>query len=244
MTEIEIPTHCPACNSKLDLVNDQLFCRNSDCVAQQVKKVEHFCKTLKIKGMGPATLQKLNITNINEIYELDKEFSVSILGEKITEKLCQEIDRSKNVSFNTLLPAFGIPLVGNTATKKLCSVINSIEDISEDTCKKAGLGPKTTDNLLYWLETTDISSLPFTFKVEEVPTSEVKGIVCISGRLKSFSSKSLAEEELRREGYEVKSSVTKDVTHLINESGIESTKTKKARDAGIQIINDIYELIG
>jgi DNA ligase (NAD+) len=244
MTEIEIPTHCPACNSMLDLVKDQLFCKNSECGAQQIKKVEHFCKTLKIKGMGPATLQKLNILNIIEIYELDKEFLVSILGEKIAEKLVQEIERSKEVSLNTLLPAFGIPLVGNSATKKLCTVVKSIEEISENTCKIAGLGPKTTENLLDWLEITDLSSLPFSFRAEEPNSFSVKGTVCISGRLKSFSSKALAEEELKRSGYEVKGSVTKEVTHLINESGVESAKTKKARDAGIQIITNINELIG
>ena len=52
MTEIVPPTSCPTCASVLELVNDQLFCRNKLCPAQSAKRVEHFAKTLKIKGLG------------------------------------------------------------------------------------------------------------------------------------------------------------------------------------------------
>ena len=41
-----------------------------------------------------------------------------------------------------------------------------------------------------------------------------------------------------------KSSLTKDVTILLNESGLESAKTKKARDAGISIVTNLNNLIG
>ena len=70
------------------------------------------------------------------------------------------------------------------------------------------------------------------------------GVVCISGKLKSFKTKAEATEVLTQKGYAVKSSVTKDVTHLVNESGVESTKTRKARDSGIIIIENLKELIG
>jgi hypothetical protein len=37
--------------------------------------------------------------------------------------------------------------------------------------------------------------------------------------------------------------LTKDCTHLINESGIESAKTQTARDRGVIIISNIKHLI-
>ena len=49
MQEIIIPTHCPACNSELDVVNDQLFCRNPDCPAKSSKRIEHFVKTYEAR---------------------------------------------------------------------------------------------------------------------------------------------------------------------------------------------------
>jgi hypothetical protein len=45
-------------------------------------------------------------------------------------------------------------------------------------------------------------------------------------------------------GYLVKSSLTKDVTILVNESGIESAKTQTARDRGVRIITNLEEIIG
>ena len=48
--EILPPTQCPSCDSVLEWVNDQLFCRNGSCPAQNSKAVEHFAKTIKIKG--------------------------------------------------------------------------------------------------------------------------------------------------------------------------------------------------
>ena len=38
--------------------------------------------------------------------------------------------------------------------------------------------------------------------------------------------------------------MTKDIVYLINESGIESAKTKQAQDKGITIITNLIDLIG
>jgi NAD-dependent DNA ligase len=71
-----------------------------------------------------------------------------------------------------------------------------------------------------------------------------KGTVCISGRLSSYKTKAAAANELERTGYIVKSSLTKDVTILVNESGIESAKTQAARERGVKIITNLKEIIG
>ena len=68
MRDILPPTNCPACNSELVYRNDQLFCEDSNCSAQWDKKVQHFASTLKIKGLGPATLDKLQIQEYEELY--------------------------------------------------------------------------------------------------------------------------------------------------------------------------------
>ena len=69
-------------------------------------------------------------------------------------------------------------------------------------------------------------------------------MVCISGKLKSFGTKAQATEALEQHGYTVKSSVTKDVTILVNESGIESQKTIKARKDGLMIVENLIEFLG
>lgn len=248
MKQIVPPTHCPSCMTELGWVKDQLYCNNPNCPGKTSKKIEHFASTLKIKGLGPRTVQKLQISDLHDLYELPLEIMIEALqSEKLAVKLHREIENSKQVDLVDLLPAFSIKLIGRSASAKICSKIKNILDINEETCAEAGLGPTATNNLLDWLieEFTDgYDRLPFRWqqltKLEE--KSADNGVVCISGRLKSFKTKAAATQYLETKGYLVKSSLTKDVTILVNESGIESAKTQAARDKGVLIITNLKEI--
>jgi DNA ligase (NAD+) len=252
MFEIQMPTECPACSAPVVFEDPQLFCTNKDCSAQWQKKLEHFASTLKIKGLGPATLHKLELQEYTDLYALSvEEISETLGSEKLAQKLVQEIEKSKQADLETVLPAFSIPLIGQSASKKLCSVVSSIEDITAETCEEAGIGPKATANLLDWLDEEffayDLDNLlPFDFKTKNVATvsGPCAGIVCISGKLSSFKSKAEAQRYLENYGYVVKTSLTKDCTHLVNESGIESAKTRTARERGVQIVENLLTFIG
>ena len=246
LREIVPPTDCPSCGGELTSVNDLFYCYGGNCSAQKQKKIEHFAKTLKIKGLGPATIEKLNIEDFDEVYMCDKEILCEKLGEKIGTKLYNEIDNSASAPLDLVLPAFGIPLIGKTATKKLSETVTSITEINADTCERAGLGPKATENLLDWLKKEWYGfydgCLPFDMKFLRsviLPMHFDQGVVCISGKLKSFKTKADAGARLTTLGYKVKTSLTKDVTILVNESGIESAKTKQARESGIEIVTDL-----
>jgi NAD-dependent DNA ligase len=250
LTTIIAPSNCPSCGFSLEWENDQLFCYNPSCKSKTFKTIQHFAQTLKIKGLGPSTIEKLNINSIPQIYELSLGEMVEALNsEKLATKLFQEIQDSKRCSLLEVLPAFSIPLIGKTASEKLCGVITSIYEVNQEVCQEAGLGPKAIENLLDWYRTKFLSELkwlPFSFEVVDTPkvSSEVKGVVCISGKLVSFKTKAEAEKALLEQGYVVKSSMTKEVTILVNESGVESSKTKKARENGLSIISNLNQLIG
>lgn len=242
--KIEIPTNCPSCDSILVWKNDLLYCISDDCASKDFKRVQNFAQTLKIKGLGPAAIEKLNLSSIEDIYSMSLDDAIAGLeSEKLASKLMDEIEKSKSANLEQLLPAFSIPLVGKTIAAKLCSVISDIHDISEEVCLKAGIGPKATENLLTWYENF-LFDLPFSFKVEKKVEKPLKGVVCITGKLTSYSTKAEAERVLLELGYLVKSTITKDVTILVNESGVESSKTKKARDSGVSIVTNIQQLIG
>jgi len=252
MQTIIPPSHCPTCSTDLVWEKDQLFCYNPDCSGKTSKKLEHFAKTLKIKGLGPATIEKLKIVTFFDLYELPLEMMIDALGsEKLAVKLHREIENSKLTDLSELLPAFSIKLIGKTASQKICSVVQNVAEITEETCEKAGLGPAATNNLLDWLieEFTDgYDRLPFRWqqltKHTLTDSATSKGVVCISGKLTSYKTKAAATELLNELGYLVKSSLTKDVTILVNESGIESAKTQTARDRGVKIITNLKEIIG
>lgn len=241
--QINIPTNCPSCNSSLVLINDLLYCRNTDCGSMSRKRVEHFASTLKIKGLGPAAVEKLELSSPLDIYNLSLEdISQGLNSEKLAAKLLDEIEQSKSKQLNDVLPALGIPLIGKTATDKLSKVCTDIESITEQTCSDAGLGPKATESLIDWLNDNDwYLFLPhdLSFGSTKTISQASKGTVCITGKLNSFKTKAEAQVELERLGYVVKSSITKDVTILVNESGKETTKTQKARESGVTVITNL-----
>lgn len=243
---IEIPTKCPCCSYPLTMVNDQLFCRNTACSAQLDKKLEHFCKTLSIKGLGAKTVEKLQLADITELFYLDEEQLIADLGSKtIATKLLNEIEKAKSADLATVLAAFSIPLVGNTASTKLCSVVSHIDEINHETCKQAGLGDKVTQNLLDWLQTdfTEMREfLPFSFQAQKssgTNSNKNNKTVCVTGKLSSFKTKSEAYKSLEEAGYTPVESVTKATDYLVDEEDKGSTKRKKAESLGITIIKNL-----
>lgn len=246
MSKIQAPENCPSCDSVLEWSNHLLYCRNPQCGNKAKKQIEHFAKTLKIKGLGPVSVSKLDLNSINDIYILTEDDIAELLSsDRLAEKLFSEIENSKNATLNRLLPAFSIPLIGKTAAEKLSITCKTIDDITDETCRQAGLGPKATNNLLDWLESEFplYEHLPFSFEFKTLKTSEIKAVVCITGKLKSYKTKAEASKALKERGYLVKPNLTKDVTILVNESGIESAKTKTARDSGIQIVTNLSNFI-
>ena len=254
-TAINAPSHCPACGSLLEQVKDELYCRDPSCGAQSLKRLEHFCKTLKIKGFGPATLRKLEVSSIPEFFEAVQEEDdlVERLGcsEPVAKKLYNEIVIAvANTELSSLLASFSIPLIGRSKAVDVAAQVANIWEIDEEACLRAGLGPKATEHLLSWLEDDfqrgGYSTLPFSFQSSSRKSieKETKGTICISGRLNTFKTKAEAKQALEEKGYIVKDSLTKDVTLLVIESGIESAKTKQARETGVPITENLKEILG
>jgi DNA ligase (NAD+) len=233
--EIQIPDRCPTCNSVLEMVNDQLFCRSTTCPAKSLKGLIHYAKTVKIMGLGEKTLEKLETNTINDLYNYTIEDLTTKLGDKIGTKLFNEIDNSTQTTITKFLNGMGVPLIGKTASAKIDSVVNTIEEINAETCKEAGLGAKATDNLVNWVNTeyAKYQDLPIEFQESEPVASGQ--LVCISGKIPGYT-KAKIKELLLDFNIAVKDSLTKDVDYLIsNETG--TTKTNKAEQYNIQVIS-------
>lgn len=242
--EIEIPTKCPSCASTLELVNAQLFCRNSACEAQSTKKVEAFAKKMKIKGLGPATISKLEFFHPLDIYETPIELYIEILGDKVGTKIYGEIQKSKNVDFATFLSALNIPLVGGTLSKKIASQVVDLEGLNEF-IGSIDVGDKARENIYNWLEKDypEYYTIQQYLNIKKEFYTEVpnKGSVCITGKLKEFTNRNEAKKFLEEHGYTVTSTVTGKTDFLICEEKSNSSKVKKAESLKIPIltINDI-----
>lgn len=244
--KVKIIENCPSCGAALERVTDQLFCRSNSCTATQGKKVLHFAKTMKIKGLGEKTLEKLELETIRDIYCLSKETLIDVLGDKIGTKLFNEIEFSKVTTIEKILPAFSIPLIGSTAARKVYAVRDKLEFISFDICKTAGLGDKASDNLANWLidNYSVYKDLPLTYlgRANTPITKSANIKICITGKLDDYSSRSLATTFLEGKGITVVSSVTKTLDYLINEDNKPSSKLSKANSYTIPVVT-IKQLI-
>ena len=247
--KITIPTNCPCCDYPLEWVNDQLFCKNSSCSAQLGKKLEHFSKTLGIKGLGAKTIEKLELADITELYYLEESDIASALGsERLAEKLVDEINRSRSASLAQVLASFSIPLIGQTASQKISKVVNHIDEITAEKCSEAGLGEKATENLVTWLNTEFPEMrefLPFSFQSDnQTSTHDANSkTVCITGKLQSFKTKQEAYRLLETAGFKITETVTKTLDYLVDESNRSSSKRKRAEELNIKIIDNLTHFL-
>ena len=248
LMKIIAPTQCPSCNSVLERVKDQLFCRNTDdCSAQSSKRLQNFCKKLKIKGFGEATLEKLGLLNFNDILTLTTEYAESRgLSAHMSEKLVEVVNSriSLGISPNDFLAACSITLIGDGAMRKL--IFDSVSNITYDMCKMHGLGGKAAENLLDWVrvEWPIYQELWEPTFVKEEQVVATLPAVCITGKLNDFPNRAFAKGYLQSLGFEVKPSVTKSIKYLISEDGKESSSYKKAINNGIAVITikDLEEI--
>lgn len=233
--KVEIPINCPVCDSELERVKDQLFCRNKTCPAQSLKNILHFVKTMKIMGLGEKTLEKLGTEDISDLYTWNLEYYTKIVGNKIGTKIFNEVDNSKNTTISKFINAMGISLIGKVASEKIQAKVSSIDEINAKTCKDAGLGAKATENLVTWVNTEfyKYKTLPFVYEESEPVLSGLA--VCISGKVPGYT-KAKIKELLLDFNVTVKDNVTKDLDYLITEEA-GTTKVKKAEQYNIQVIS-------
>lgn len=201
------------------------------------KVMEHFVKTMEIKGLGPANIEKMGITHPVDIYEEDNWDELGAVGAKIEE----EISKSKAKPYETVLAALGIPGVGKSTAKLIVQKIptfKNLKDIQYVDIK--GIGPATIDSILAWLEENEewVSQLPLQLEqsisvVELISTTTRK--VCITGKM-DMTRNDLADI-LEKLGYKVTSTVTKDCYALITGGDTSSSKYLKAKQLGITVVD-------
>lgn len=196
------------------------------------RQVEYFVKTLEIKGLGPRNIEKMDISHPLELFGRDDWDELGKIGEKIEGELTRPKD------YATVLAALGIPGVGKNTARIIVSHIPRFENL-RDVAKIAikGVGPRTVDSILSWLEVNEdwVYKLPYRLEEQSVEDNEPEHKkVCISGKL-DMTKKQLSEQ-LAKHGILVSDGVTKDCYALIS-SGDVSAKTKRAEQFGVPIIN-------
>ena len=155
-------------------------------------------------------------------------------------KIKDEIERSKTKPYHVVLSALGIPSIGTSVCERVAKALSRFDRLREiEYTDIDGIGPKTVEKVLIWLDLNEDWVLKLPLQLEEdidwtLEPTKSKGKVCITG--KADMTKKQLEDVLKDHGYTISSSVTKDCDFLI-QAGESSSKTKKAERYGIKIVD-------
>ena len=201
------------------------------------KVLEHFIKTLDIKGLGPASVKKMGLTHPVDLFEDQNWNLLGVNGTKVQA----EIERTKTKPYDLVLASFGMSGVGKRASKLILSKIPAFRNLRDiETVDIKGIGPSTIESVLSWLDENEEWVLTLPLQLEQnVTVEEVVGTparkICITGKMDM--TRNQLGDILEKLGFKVTNTITKDCYALITGGDTSSSKYKKANTLGISIID-------
>lgn len=252
----EIPTHCPACDSELIHLEEEvaLRCMNPKCPAQITEGLSHFVSrnAMNIDGLGIKVLlqmfEKEMVHDVADLYTLTFNQLVTLdkIKEKSANNLLTAIDASRSNSLERLLFGLGIRHVGAKAAKLIAERFETIEAVQqaekEAIISIEGIGeiiaesvvayfslPEVTE-LIQELKSSQVNMTYLGKKKEEVATvdSYFNGkTVVLTGKLTHFTREE-AKERIENLGGNVTGSVSKKTDFIVagEEAGSKLTKAE------------------
>jgi DNA ligase (NAD+) len=131
----KLPEKCPTCDKKVELLDAgiDIYCPNPSCPAQMKERLRYFCgrTQMDIEGIGDVLVDQLverglvktfadlyrlkvdDIANISSEVEQGGEIVTRTVGEKIAQKVVNNIEKSKERPLDRVVSGLGIHHVGN-----------------------------------------------------------------------------------------------------------------------------------
>ena len=261
-----IPEICPACGERTEIKNDNgvktLYCPNKQCPAKHVKLYSLFVSrnAMNIDGLSEETLEKF--INAGYIHEFADIFNLSRyqkeivetpgFGQKSYDNLIDSLNKAREVELHALLYSLGIPNIGVANAKLICKYFNNnIEKIThataEELVKIDGIGDKMAVKFVeYFSDKENIKKFNnllnelTIIKEENNEEQNMTGLnFVVTGSVERFANRNEVKDYIEKRGGKVTGSVTSKTNYLINNDLLSnSSKNKKAKELGIEIINE------
>lgn len=271
---IRIPSQCPVCESPTQIVKENdsevLMCTNPHCKGKLLGRVSHFVskKGMDISGLSEETIKKFIelgwIAEITDIYNLDQYYdrlsTMSGFGKKSVDKLRKSIETSKTVRLDKFIASLSIPGIGTSQSKELVKAFGAWDKFRDASVgyynftQLDGFGDVLNNNIHSWFEDMSniadylASLMAFESEDNSKTNNSLNGkSFVVTGKVYKFKNRDEVKEAIEKFGGKVTGSVTKSTFALIN-NDIESnsSKNKKAKELGVQIINEeqLIEMLG
>lgn len=262
----KVPKICPACGKDTTIKKDNeskvLLCTNPDCQVKHIKQYALMASrdALNIDGLSESTLEKFLskgfIKSDSDLFHLDK-FKDEIInmdgfGKRSYEKLIAALDEAKNTTVSRFLYSLGISGIGSANAKMIAKYFdNDIDRIisasKDDLLEIEGIGEVLANSIADFFRSEknieNIESLRKILKFEKEESGggdKLSGKVCvITGSLQHFSNRNELKELIEKNGGKVSGSVSSKTNYLINnDTASNSSKNKKAKELGVEIISE------
>lgn len=257
-----IPTHCPACDSELIHLEEEvaLRCMNPKCPAQITEGLSHFVSrnAMNIDGLGIKVLlqmfEKEMVHDVADLYTLtyDQLVTLDKIKEKAANNLLTAIDASRSNSLERLLFGLGIRHVGAKAAKLIAERFETIEAVQhaekEAIISIEGIGEIIADSVVAYFSLPEVSELIQELKNSQVNMTylgkkkeEVASVdsyfngktIVLTGKLTHFTREE-AKERIENLGGNVTGSVSKK-TDLVVAGEEAGSKLAKAETLNISV---------
>ena len=262
----KIPKICPACGRDTTIKKDNeskvLLCTNPDCQIKHIKQYALMASrdALNIDGLSESTLEKFLskgfIKSDSDLFRLD-EFKDEIInmegfGKRSYEKLITALDEAKNTTVSRFLYSLGIAGIGSANAKMIAKYfdndIDRIISASKDDLRKIeGIGEVLAGSIEdFFKSEKNIENVESLRKILKFETEENGGgdkfagkVFVITGSLTHFSNRNEMKELIEKNGGKVSGSVSSKTNFLINnDTDSNSSKNKKAKELGVEIISE------
>lgn len=247
--------------------SEVLMCMNDDCQGKLLGKLSNAVSrnALNVDNLSEATLEKFIslgwLNSIKSIYHLSdykgKMYSLEGFGKKSVDKLLESIEKSRKTTLDRFIYALSVPMIGKSASKDIAKHFkyNFEEFYHCFSCgygyfwnlKVNGIGVVASNNIqkfaITHMDKVFELSKEFTFKIPSESNNAqntLQGkIFVITGSLEKYSNRDELKSVIESYGGKVSGSVSAKTFALIN-NDIESSssKNKKAKSLGVQIINE------
>lgn len=262
------PDTCPACDSKLIKLEDEVAwrCVNPTCPPQVRIRIEHFASrdAMDIEGLGESVVDQLVseglIHTYADLYDLSIQQIIQLerMAEKSAQNLVNAITASKKQPFERVIYALGIRFVGKTVAKDLAKALKTMDQVQEATEEYLtnidSIGPRIAESVVKFfsndknleiVEQLRKHGLQFEIEEEELVSDTFAGKnFVLTGSLPTYSRKEAAEL-IEKHGGKTSSSVSGNTDFVLaGESA--GSKLDKAQKLGIPVIDEatFREMIG
>jgi len=263
----EMPSTCPACGSKV-IKNEgevALRCSSISCKAQLVRKAQFFVSkhALDFEGFGEKIVESLVengvISNMADILKLTQIDFLKLprFGDKLAEKLSEEIASKKNTSLARLITALQIPLVGETTAAALASHFKTMERFiaanADELLKINEVGERIALSIKNFFENESNMKTIEAIFASGLKTISETNVSAVSQKLAGATfvltgtlpvSREKAEELIETNGGSCPAAVSKKTSYLLLGEN-PGSKYEKALKLGVKVISyeDLLKLV-